>query len=236
MRILALVHQPDAGPGVFADPIVERGGRLDEWLVSKDAAPPADPASYDAVMTFGGAMHADQEDNHPWLRDQKRLLADLIEGGTPVLGACLGAQILCEAVGGQVRRMETPEIGWVEVEVTPDGAEDPLIGPMAPGFTGFNWHSYECLPPAGAAILAKSAGCIQSYRVGDSVWGIQFHAEVSAADADHWIDTWEEDEDAVRIGLDHEALRVETNRQIAGWNQVGRELCARFLDAAVVRV
>ena len=127
-----------------------------------------------------------------------------------MLGACLGAQILCEAVGGQVRRMETPEIGWVEVEVTPEAAGDPLIGPMEPGFTGFNWHSYECLPPSGAAVLAKSAGCIQSYRVGDSVWGIQFHAEVSAADANQWIDDWREDEDAVRIGLDPDALRVET--------------------------
>ena len=226
-----MVYQEDAGPGVFAEAIRARGGQLDEWLVPDQASPPADPAGYDAVMTFGGAMHADQEDEHPWLRAQKRLLTDLLERRTPVLGACLGAQILCEAAGGQVRRMETPEIGWVEVEVTPEAAGDPLIAPMAPGFTGFNWHSYECLPPAGAGVLAKSAGCIQSYRVGDAVWGIQFHAEVSAADANRWIDDWREDEDAVRIGLDPDALRVETNRRIADWNEFGRALCGRFLDS-----
>lgn len=235
MRILSLVHQDDAGPGVFAEAIRERGVRLDNWHVADEPEPPADPREYDAVMTFGGAMHADQEADHSWLRLQKLLLAELVERGTPVLGACLGAQILCLAIGGQVRKMPEPEIGWAEIEVTPEGAGDPLIKPMAPGFAGFNWHSYECLPPAEAVVLAKSPRCVQAYRIGEAAWGIQFHAEVSAADANHWIDDWHSDEDAVRIGLDHKALRAETERRIAAWNEVGRALCNRFLDAVTAR-
>jgi hypothetical protein len=88
------------------------------------------------------------------------------------------------------------------------------------------------VPPAGAVILARSPVCSQAYRIGDRAWGIQFHAEVTAADAEKWIGEWREDEDAVRIGLDPEALLAETREKIAGWNRFGRKLCGRFLDAA----
>lgn len=233
-RILSLVYQRDAGPGVFAEAAAERGGRMDTWFVAEQAEPPADPAGYDAVMIFGGAMHVDQEDGHPWLRTQKELVAELIDAGKPLLGACLGAQILVKAAGGEVRRMPEPEIGWFDAELPPDAAADPVIGPLAPRFTGFNWHSYECLPPDDAVVLARSEACIQAFRLGERAYGIQFHAEVSAADANKWIDEWDDDEDAVRVGLDHLALRSETDRAIEAWNAVGRDLCGRFLDTMAV--
>ena len=240
MRILAINHQYDAGPGVFAEAIRARGDVLDEWNLAADERapdePPADPFGYDAVMTFGGAMHADQDDGIPWIVPERTLLRDLLAAEMPLLGACLGAQLLVQAAGGEVRRMPEPEIGWYDVEVTAGGADDPLLGALGPSFTGFNWHSYECIPPKGAATLARSANCVQAYRVGDFAWGIQFHAEVSVADANLWIDDWRSDPDAVRIGLDHDALRAETERQIAAWNQAGRDLCGRFLDAVAVRV
>jgi GMP synthase (glutamine-hydrolysing) len=106
-----------------------------------------------------------------------------------------------------------------------------VIGPLAPGFTGFQWHSYEAVPPDGAAILARSPVCPQAFRIGERAWGIQFHAEVTAADVDGWINDYRSDGDAVRIGLEPEALRKETEEKIAGWNRLGRELCGRFLDA-----
>jgi GMP synthase (glutamine-hydrolysing) len=231
VRALAIVHQPDAGPGVFAEAFAERGAQLDQWRLAEQPDPPAPPAGYDALLTFGGAMHVDQDDRHPWLAREKRVLQDLDEDGMPVLGVCLGAQILSEALGGIARRAREPEIGWVEVEVTPDGAEDALLGPLAPAFAAFQWHSYEATPPPGAALLARSAVCPQAYRVGERTWGIQFHAEVSATDAEGWIADYRSDEDAVRIGLDAEALREETRPRIEGWNRLGRELCGRFLDA-----
>src|SRR5215218_8380637 len=127
MRALAIVHQPDAGPGVFADAIRARSVELDQWMIP-DAAPPADPLGYDAVLTFGGAMHADQEDRHPWLQDEKSLLAELVERGVPLLGMCLGCQLLGEAAGAPARRARLPEIGWHEVELTAEGTQDRVIG------------------------------------------------------------------------------------------------------------
>jgi GMP synthase (glutamine-hydrolysing) len=232
MRALAIVHQPDAGPGVFADEMRDRGVDLEEWRLSeRGAGPPREIAEYDAVLTFGGAMHADQEDRHPWLRFEKDFLAAMLDDGMPLLAVCLGTQLLADAAGGTARRASEPEIGWLEVEVTDEGASDPVIGPLAPSFTGFQWHSYEALPPDGAAILARSAVCPQAYRIGERAWGIQFHAEVSAADLGRWIDDYRSDEDAVRIGIDPDALREETEPRIADWNRLGRELCGRFLDA-----
>ena len=236
MRALAIVHQTDAGPGVFADELTERGVELHEWLLSeRGTGPKLEIADYDAVLTFGGAMHADQEDRHPWLRFEKDFLAAMIDDRMPVLAVCLGNQLLAEAAGGSARRASEPEIGWFEVEVTDEGKADPVIGPLAPSFEAFQWHSYEAVPPEGAAILARSPVCTQAYRIGDRAWGIQSHPEVSPADVSKWIDDYRSDEDALRIGVDPEVLRAETDEKISAWNQLGRELCGRFLDTVSQR-
>jgi GMP synthase (glutamine-hydrolysing) len=232
MRALAIVHQPDAGPGVFADEMRDRGVELDQWMMSaRGTGPPREIADYDAVLTFGGAMHADQEDRHPWLQFEKDFLAAMLDDGMPILAVCLGCQLLAEAAGGTARRASEPEIGWFEIEVTEEGAADPVTGPLAPSFTGFEWHSYEALPPDGATVLARTPVCPQAFRIGDLAWGIQFHAEVTPADVSSWIDDYRSDEDAVRTRIDPEALRRETEPRIGEWNRLGRELCGRFLEA-----
>jgi GMP synthase (glutamine-hydrolysing) len=232
MRALAIVHQPDAGPGVFADEMRERGVELEEWMLSeRGTGPPREIADYDAVLTFGGAMHADQEERHPWLRFEKDFLAAMLDDRMPILAVCLGTQVLAEAGGGEARRASEPEIGWYEVEVTDEGAADPVIGPLAPSFSAFQWHSYEAVPPEGGTILARTPVCAQAYRIGEVAWGIQFHAEVSAADLAYWIDDYRSDEDAVRTGVDPDALREASKPRVGEWNRLGRELCGRFLEA-----
>jgi len=231
MRALAIVHQRDAGPGVFADVIHSRGVELDSWLRAETDSPPCELGDYEAVLIFGGAMHADHEHRHPWLQEEKALLSDLLERGVPLLGVCLGAQLLAEAAGAPPRRASQPEIGWHEVELTADGADDPLLGPLAPRFEAFQWHSYEFPLPPGATPLARSASCLQAYRVGDLTWGIQFHAEVTREDAEAWIDDYRSDEDAVRIGVNPDELRRQVRNAIGDWNALGRGLCERFLAA-----
>jgi GMP synthase-like glutamine amidotransferase len=231
MRALSIVHQPDAGPGVFAEAIAAAGWDHDEW------SPPTQPvpenvAAYDAVLVFGGAMNVDEEEGNPWLVGEKELLRSLVTAGKPALGVCLGSQLLAEAAGAAPHRAREPEIGWFEVELTEEAGDDPVLGPLEPRFDALQWHSYETPLPPGAKALARSPICLQAYRLEGPAWGIQFHAEVSPADAEHWCDDYRSDPDAVRIGLDPEALRAETRRRIGDWNRLGRDLCTRFLEAA----
>jgi len=235
VRILAIVHQADAGPGVFAEAIEEFGAELDRWLVPEQPSPPADPHSYDAVFTLGGSMNADQQDRHPWLLDESALLRELLDRGTPLIGLCLGGQMVAQAAGGIARRAPRPEIDWLEIAVGEAGGEDPVIGALAPSFEAFCWHSYEFTLPPGAVELARTELCIHACRIGEAAWALQFHPEVGPADALAWIDGYEVDRDAVAVGLDAEALRLETEAKIAAFNQLGRGICRRWLEFAASR-
>ena len=234
-RALAIVFERDAGPGVFAEASATLGVKLDSWLFDGRTAPPGEPSGYDAVLVFGGSMHPDAEDAHPWLREAKALLGELLRRGTPLLGVCLGGQLLADAVGPPSRPAQEPELGWYEVEVTPEGELDPLLGPLAPGFVAFGWHRYEFLLPRGGTALARSPACLQAYRLGEVAWGIQFHAEVTGEDADAWIDDDRRKPDAARIVADFDQLRERTRKDIGPWNELGRGLCERFLGVAATR-
>jgi GMP synthase (glutamine-hydrolysing) len=207
---------------------------FDTWLPAENNAVPADLTAYDAAMVFGGAMHVDHEEDHPWLRDVKALLRDLLERGVPTLGVCLGAQLLAEAAGAKPRQASRPEIGWHEVDLTAEGVRDPVLGRLPARFVAFQWHSYEFPLPPHATALARSPVCLQAFRAGSGL-GIQFHAEVSAADVETWIDDYRSDEDAVRIGVDPDALRRETRAAIGEWNELGRAFCGGFLDSVFPR-
>jgi GMP synthase (glutamine-hydrolysing) len=184
-------------------------------------------------MVFGGPMNVDEEHAHPWLRAEKRLLCELLERGTPTLGVCLGSQLVAEAAGGEVRRAERPEIGWHEIELTPEGGADPLLSVLPERFESFQYHHCEWLEPPGGVTLARSALALQAFRLGERpVWGLQFHPEVTEPDLVSWFDDWHDDPPAVATGLDPEAIRAESARKIGAWNDSGRALSTRFLELA----
>jgi GMP synthase-like glutamine amidotransferase len=229
MRVLSVVHQRDAGSGVFGEAALAAGHEVVEWLPAEQRF---SPNGFDAVMVFGGAMNVDEEDRYPWLAGEKRLLRELVGSGTPMIGVCLGAQLVAEAAGASPGRAPEPEIGWGDVELTPEAGDDPVLGALPERFLAFQWHSYQFPVPPGGVALARSPVCLQAFRAGAATWGIQFHAEVTRESVGQWLADWRKDPDAVRIGLDPEALRAESARRINAWNSVGRELCARFLAAA----
>jgi GMP synthase-like glutamine amidotransferase len=235
VRVLSIVHEHAAGPGVFADVARQRGEEVVEWIPAQQAPPAAE--GFEAVLVFGGATHVDQEVAHGWLATEKQLLRSLLDLGTPALGVCLGAQLLAEVAGGGARRMAQPEIGWTVMELTSRAAADPLLGPLPARFEGFQWHSYEASPPDGAVLLARSEACMQAFSLTAAPWwGIQFHAEATNETIADWIAGYRDDEDAVRARPDWDAVRLETEKKIASWNTRGIGICRRFLDHAARRV
>ena len=175
-------------------------------------------------------MHVDQEERHAWLADEHRLLQDLVAGEVPVMGVCLGGQLLAKALGGKVRRLPSPEIGWADVDLTPEAKDDPVFGGLPERFTSFQWHLYHFELPEGAVPLARNERCLQAFRAGRAAWGIQFHAEITHEDAVDWARSVRPC--GGRAGRRSSACWVETEELIAGWNAFGRELCGRFLAAA----
>ena len=202
-----------------------------EWLPHETPPPSVD--GFEAAIVFGADAQVDQEDAHPWLRPEKRLVHELVERGMPLLGICFGSQLLAEAAGAEVRPAAEPEIGWHQVELTADGAADPLLGFLPERFDSLQYHHYEWLLPPGGVELARSSGCLQAFRLADRpAWGLQFHPEVTEGDFNEWLDGWNDDPGAVATGLDPDAIRVETQSKIAGWNDIGRAIAARFLARA----
>ena len=184
----------------------------------------------DAALVLGAAANVHDRDSHAWIDTDVAVVAELVARGVPTLGVCLGAQLLAAAAGGSVRRAETPEIGWYDVALEPAAADDPVLGGLPPRFESFQWHSYEAVPPEEPPCWpAASVRSRPSASTTGPAWGIQFHAEVSDADAAHWIEHYEVDPDAVAMGLDPLALQRETSKRMPDWHALGRALFARFL-------
>ena len=220
MNVLSVVHSPEARTELFA----RAGHRIDEWSFSGGGSP---SDGYDAYMVFGGAMHPDQDLVHPWLVDEVAWLRGVIDDGAPVLGVCLGAQLIARASGAWSGRLEgEPEIGWYDVALTQAGRADPVLGALPAAFDALEWHHYTYDVPQGAVELARNDRCNQAFRLGRACWAVQFHPEVTHAQVLGWLD------DPDDPAPDPVALREETAEKIGRWNELGLALCNAFLAAA----
>jgi GMP synthase (glutamine-hydrolysing) len=229
VKILAVIHGANARAGIFGEAVTEAGHRLEEWSLAWRTPPPRPIDDYGAVLVFGGSMHADQDVHHPWLREENLFIQRLLDRHVPMLGVCLGIQLIAKAEGAAVYPLPGgPEIGWVPVELTDAAASDPVFGRLPASFDAFGWHYYTYDVPAGAEEMVRGPRCNQAFRLGEAAWGIQFHAEVTL----ETVHTWLADKDEFPLDLDRERLAAETEERIEGWNDLGRELCGAFVDVA----
>ena len=159
------------------------------------------------VIALGGTMSAWEEERAPHLAVVRALLADAHAAGVPVLGVCLGAQMVARALGAEVRRAPAPEIGWLAVEPTPAAAGDALLGGLREPTRVYQWHQDVFELPAGAELLASSAAAPhQAFRAGARTWGVQFHPEADAETFDDWLAC--DPEACDRAGLDAAEFRA----------------------------
>lgn len=224
MDVLSIVHGGDAGTELFGSVVTDAGHGHREWSFATGGVP---DGNYDAVIVFGGSVHPDQDDAHPWLKDEVRWLEGLIGDGVPTFGICLGSQLLARAAGATVGPLPAPEIGWYDVELTDAGRGDPVLSALPPSFTAVESHYYGHGLPAGAVELARNSASLQGFRLGDACWGVQFHPESTEEQLGRWA--------AEKDILDPERLRAETQQRIGEWNELGRRLCEAFLGAAAGR-
>ena len=207
MKILVVQQQNLGGPEAFGAALAELGGRLDIRNGQAGDDLPGDGGGHDALLLLGGSMNALEDAAYPYLPQSVALIRNFHDRAKPVLGICLGAQLIARAFGGRVYVLDAPELGFVEVAL--NGAADPLLAALEPPLPVMQWHYDSFDLPADAVLLATSPTCRnQAFRLGETTHGLQFHFEVSRALVEGWL--------ASENALPDDAVHADFKARIGG--------------------
>jgi len=214
-----LQHVPWEGPGTIADEAGVRGIRIDTVRLDRgEPVPSADELG--GVIVMGGPMSVHDTADHPHLVHERRLLRDAVERDLPILGVCLGAQLLAVALDARVERGPLPEVGIGEVTLTAEGRDDAVIGSNGDSVPVVHWHEDTFhVPERGILLAGSSLYKNQAFRLGRRVYAFQFHLEVDRALAANWAPK-------LPPGTLEEPRRAEVER-------AGRAILGRFFDVAL---
>ncbi|HXX90253.1 MAG TPA: type 1 glutamine amidotransferase [Acidimicrobiales bacterium] len=227
-RCLIVQHVAAEGPYRIAEALERAGVGMDVRRVFAPEALPADLEGHDGLVVMGGPMSAYSDDGFPSRRAELDLLGQALATGRPVLGVCLGAQLLASAAGaGVYAGGATPEIGWGPVTLTPACADDPLLHGLPEQVGVLHWHGDTFDVPAGAEHLARTdLYPSQAFRAGERAWGLQFHLEVDAIAVAAFLDAF--GSDTLGAGTTPEAIADEAPAALAALEEVQGRVLDRF--------
>ncbi len=237
-KLLVCQHVPYEILGTL-DPLL-REARFRIRYINFGRAPQARPGldTYDALVILGGPMNVDEVDLHPHLDTEVELVREAMARGIPVLGICLGAQLIAKALGADVRPNPVKEIGWYDVTLTPEGEVDPVLGHLGVTEKIFQWHGDTFDIPEGAVHLARSPSCEnQAFRHGNNVYGFQFHLEVDEPLIKRWFDVPvnRRELEALKGQIDPAAVLAQTPRHIARSRELGALVFGALIEMFGIR-
>ena len=189
-KILIIKHVDNEGPGTLGTCLSENKIGYDTADVWKDNGAglcQLDLSDIASVVVMGGPMNVYEEEEYPFLALEKYLIRELVMQKIPVLGICLGAQLIAASLGARVKRSPVKEIGWFDVEVTRAAKDDPLMEKFDAKTKVFQWHEDTFELPAGAILLAEGNGICQAFSFRNLAWGFQFHVEVDCPMLSAWL-------------------------------------------------
>jgi GMP synthase (glutamine-hydrolysing) len=225
--ILALQHVRVETPGLVQAGVEDSGGAIEVVPVFEGAPVPADLAGHQGLVIMGGPMSVYDADNHPFLHDEARLIERALRDRVPVLGICLGSQLLASVLGARVYPGAHKEIGWYPVTLEDAGRADPLLGPLPPTFTPLHWHGDLFELPAGAEGLARSALTRhQGFVYDHNAYGLLFHLEMTAGQLDQMVAAFAGELETAGVAPHSLLDGARVNGATA--ETLGRELFARW--------
>jgi len=233
-RFLVLQHIACEPPAAYEDELDARACEL-ERVQLDEGDPLPDWRTFDAIIAMGGPMGAGDDGDHAWLTGEKALIREAVDAGTPYWGVCLGAQLLAASLGARVYTGPRPEVGVLDVELTAQGASDPVFSALPARFPALQWHGDTWELPAGAVRLARSEAYEEQAFAYRRAYALQFHLEVSPALAREWGDVPTYASSLERI-LGEGALPAlvgEVTARAAETLPLARRLFARWLDEVV---
>ena len=239
MNILVLQHCPVTPVGVLGETLQARGAALDICMPHHGQMLPEAPAGFDGLVVLGGPMHAGNDADYPAFPPMLALIRAFHDQAKPVLGVCLGAQLISRAFGGRVWPFGGLEIGYLPVRMTPAGRRDPLLKGLAPEVRIMQLHEDSFDLPAGAVRLMSNGVCPnQGLRIGRTTYGFQFHFEVTRADAVNFPrDCWASMER--HYGELAELVAADAVRSVEAHFEEGADFCrlltGRWLDLVIER-
>ena len=184
MHVLAFRHVPFEGAGLI-HPVLEQRGISIEYVDLYGGDAPPDFAAAAGLIFMGGPMSVN--DPLPYLKQEMDFILAAVKRRQPVLGICLGSQLIAKALGASVHRNPCKEIGWFDIHLTEAASGDALFAGVNRRETVFHWHGETFDLPRGAVRLAWSDACAnQAVRFADAVYGLQFHLEVTPAMIADW--------------------------------------------------
>jgi GMP synthase (glutamine-hydrolysing) len=231
-KVLVFQHVPAEPLGTLDPMLRQRGHRIRyvNFHRHPDAQPEVD--RYDALIVLGGPQMPDQGERYPHLNVEMRCIERALKRDMPVLGICLGAQLLAYTLGGGVRAMEKWEIGWYELEPTGLSPADPLFCALVEPHPVFQWHGYTYDLPDGAIHLARSATCEnQAFRYAHCAYGLQFHLELDERLINRWLNLPDYVDDLRLNGRDDDVpgIREQTHELIGQSIALSKEVFGQFL-------
>jgi GMP synthase (glutamine-hydrolysing) len=234
-RIYVFQHIACEDLGTFAPIIVARGFAAHYVRLFAGDAIPDDWPDAGALIFLGGPMSINDEGVYPYLAIEKTMIRQALAAEQPVLGVCLGSQLLAAAAGSHVFPGTRPEVGWEPVSLTTEARQDPLLANLAHLSAVFHWHGETFDLPAGAIRLAASALTLnQAFRLGRTAYGLQFHLEVDATMIESWIREYPRD-----LGSDMEGaarrIAADTASYASALHAAAGEVMHRFLDLIATR-
>lgn len=224
--LVVVQHEPSVPPGTIVDVLRSEGVDHLVFEAWRNDTPP-DVADLGGLVVLGGTMNVDQLDAYPFLATSRALMADAIERGIPVMGVCLGSQMMARVLGGDVFRAEPRNAFFSPVKV----GDDPVVEPFSSAPV-LQFHEDTFSLPPGAVALARSArsGLLQAFRYGANAYAIQFHFEVDAPILEGWCRNVGERALAEEWNTSPDELLAQAEQHLAAQERAGRTLFARFLD------